>query len=327
MMMRHTLVAACLSAFAALAPGAASAQSEPAYPSRPVKLVVASAAGGGTDAVGRMLAQHFTQAMGQQFYVENRPGAGNMRGTDVAARSAPDGYTLLVSASTLAINHVMHKNMPYDVMRDLAPITMLVSLPSLLVVGPDQPFKTVPEFLAAARAKPGDLTYGSAGPGTQPHLAVEMLKNDAQIDLLHVPYAGVGPALIDIMGGRVTGMLVNFLSAKAQVDAGTLRALGISSLKRSHFLPDVPTISESGVPGYEAIQWFGLLAPAGTPEPIIRKLYEEAKKGLESPDMRKRLDAEGAEPVASTPDEFRAALQVEMAKWSAVAKAAKIAPN
>jgi tripartite-type tricarboxylate transporter receptor subunit TctC len=321
--MRKAL-AACF-ALAALSPDVARAQDAP-YPTRPVKMVVASAPGGGTDAVGRMLAQHFSQAMGQQFYVENRPGAGNMRGTDVAAKSAPDGYTLLVSASTLAINHVMHKNMPYDVVRDLAPITMLVSLPSLLVVGPDQPFKTVPEFLAAARAKPGDLTYGSAGLGTQPHLAVEMLKNEAGLDLLHVPYAGVGPALIDIMAGRVTGMLVNFLSAKSQVDGGTLRALGISSLKRSHFLPDVPTIAET-VPGYEAIQWFGLLAPAGTPEPIIRRLYEEAKKGLESPEMRKRLDAEGAEPVASSPEEFRVALQAEMAKWSAVAKAARIVPN
>jgi tripartite-type tricarboxylate transporter receptor subunit TctC len=323
--MRKAILAASIAAFSMIS--CALHAQEARYPNRPVKLVVASAPGGGTDAVGRMLAQHFSQTMGQQFYVENRPGAGNMRGTDVAAKSAPDGYTLLVSASTLAINHVMHKNMPYDVVRDLAPITMLVSLPSLLVVGPDQPFRTMPEFLAAARARPGDLTYGSAGLGTQPHLAIEMLKNEAKIDMLHVPYAGVGPALIDIMGGRVTGMLVNFLSAKSQVDGGALRAIGISSLKRSRFLPDVPTIAESGVPGYEAMQWFGLLAPAGTPEPIIRRLYEEAKKGLESPEMRKRLDAEGAEPVASSPEEFRVALQAEMAKWSAVAKAARIVPN
>jgi tripartite-type tricarboxylate transporter receptor subunit TctC len=304
----------------------AAAQSPGDYPARVVKMVVASAPGGGTDTVARVLAQHLSVAMGQQFIVENRPGAGNVIGTEAVARAKPDGYTLLVAASTLTTTQGMGRKLSYDVLQDFAPVSLLVELPNVLVVGPEQPFRTMDDFLKAARARPGDLTFGSAGIGTQPHLAMEMLKSDAGIDLLHVPYSGVAPALVDIMGGRVTGMLVNLLSAKAQVDGGTLRALAVSSAKRSSFLPDVPTVAESGVPGFEAIQWFGLLAPAGTPEPIVQRLYDETHRWLSSPDMRVRLAAEGAEPVGSSPQQFKATLASEVEKWAAVAKAAGLKP-
>ena len=297
------------------------------YPNRVVKIVVASAPGGGTDTVARVLANELSKTMGQQFIVENRPGAGNVRGSDVAAKSPNDGYTLLMSASTLAINHVMHKQLPYDVARDFAPITQMVIMPNVLVVGAKEPYKTFPDFLAAAKAKPGALTYGSAGPGTAPHMAMELLRLQAGIDLLHVPYTGVAPAINDVMGGRVTAMLVNFLSAKPQIDGGTLRALAMSSAKRSPFMPDLPTISESGVPGFEAIQWFGLLAPAGTPKAIVDRLQKETARILETPVMKERLAIEGAEPVGNKPEEFAALIKDEMAKWSDVAKAAGIKPE
>ena len=294
---------------------------------RVIKIVVASSAGGGTDTVARVLANELARPIGQQFVVENRPGAGNVRGSDVVAKSAPDGYTLLMSASTLAINHVMYKQLPYDVARDFAPITQMVSLPNVLVVGMGTPFRSFGDFLSAARAKPGALTYGSAGLGTAPHMAMELLRVSANIDVLHVPYTGVAPALNDIIGNRVDGMLVNFLSAKPQIDGGTLRALAMSSSARSRFMPDLPTINESGVPGYEAIQWFGLLAPAGTPQAIIDRLQAETAKILDTPAMKARLALEGAEPIGNTPAEFSALIKAEMAKWSQVAKAAGIKPD
>ena len=294
---------------------------------RVIKIVVASSAGGGTDTVARVLASELAKPIGQQFVVENRPGAGNVRGSDVVAKSAPDGYTLLMSASTLAINHVMYKQLPYDVARDFAPITQMVSLPNVLVVGMGTPFRTCGDFLTAARARPGALTYGSAGLGTAPHMARELLRVSANIDVLHVPYTGVAPALNDIIGNRVDGMLVNFLSAKPQIDGGTLRALAMSSSARSRFMPDLPTINESGVPGYEAIQWFGLLAPAGTPQTIIDRLQAETAKILDTPAMKARLALEGAEPIGNSPAEFSALIKAEMAKWSQVAKAAGIKPE
>ena len=294
---------------------------------RVIKIVVASSAGGGTDTVARVLASELAKPIGQQFVVENRPGAGNVRGSDVVAKSAPDGYTLLMSASTLAINHVMYKQLPYDVARDFAPITQMVSLPNVLVVGMGTPFRSFGDFLSAARAKPGALTYGSAGLGTAPHMAMELLRVSANIDVLHVPYTGVAPALNDIIGNRVDGMLVNFLSAKPQIDGGTLRALAMSSASRSRFMPDLPTINESGVPGYEAIQWFGLLAPAGTPQAIIDRLQAETAKILDTPAMKARLALEGAEPIGNSPAEFSALIKAEMAKWSQVAKAAGIKPE
>ncbi len=298
-----------------------------AWPERPVRIVVASAAGGGTDSVARVLADHLSKTMGQTFYVENKPGAGNVLGSDVVARAAPDGYTLLMSASTLAINHVMYKKLPYDARRDFAPITRLVSLPNALVVGAAQPYRTVGELIAAARARPGELSFGSAGVGTAPHMAMELFRVMAGVDMTHVPYTGVAPALIDVIGGRVTGMQVNYLSGKPQIDSGALRALAVSTLKRSSVAPELPTIAESGVPGFEAIQWFGLLAPAETPVDIVRRLRDETVAGLATPEMRGRFAAEGAEPVGDTSEEFAGVIRAEMDKWSDVALRANIKPE
>ena len=308
----------------AVAGGVDRARAQASYPNKVVRIVAASAPGGGTDSVARLLAAHLSERLGQQFIVENRAGVGNVRGSEYAAKSAPDGYTLLVSASTLSMNHVMYKRLPYDVARDFAPITQLVSLPNVLVVDPKTPYRTLADYIAAARKDPGGLTYGSAGMGTQPHLAMELLQTMAGIKLTHVPYTGVGPALIDIMGGRVTSMSVNYLSAKPQVDGGTLRALAISSAQRSVHAPDLPTIAEAGVPGFEAIQWFGLLAPAGVPREIIDKLNSETKKVLALPAVRERLALEGAEVVGGSAEEFAALIRAEMVKWGDVAKAAGI---
>jgi len=315
------ILAAALAGIATCAPALAE------WPERPVRMVVASAPGGGTDSVARVMADYLSRALGKQFYVENHPGAGNVLGSDLVARAPPDGYTILMTASSLAIAHVMYKKLPFDALRDFTPITRVVALPNLLVVGASQPYRTAGDFLAAAKARPGALTYGSAGVGTAPHMAMELLKAMAGIDLTHVPYTGVAPALIDIIGGRVTSMQVNYLSGKPQIESGALRALAVSSAMRTSIAPDLPTIAESGVPGFEAIQWFGMLAPAGTPLDIVQKLHDAAVGGLATAEMRQRFAAEGAEPVGDTPAEFEALISAEMDKWTKVAKAAGIQPE
>ncbi len=298
-----------------------------AWPDRPVRIIVASAPGGGTDTVARLLGAWLSQALGQTFIIENKPGAGNVLGSEAAARAAPDGYTLLMSASTLAINHVMYKKLPYDVVRDFAPITRVVTLPNALVVGASQPYRNTADLLDAARKDPGALTFGSAGIGTAPHMAMELLKSMAGVNLTHVPYTGVAPALIDVAGGRVTAMQVNYLSGKPQIDSGVLRALAVSSSRRSALAPDVPTIAESGVPGFEANQWFGLLAPSGAPAEILQRLHDETVKALASSELRQKFAAEGAEPVGDTPEAFAALIRAEMDKWAGVARAAHIEAN
>jgi tripartite-type tricarboxylate transporter receptor subunit TctC len=278
------------------------------------------------DTLGRLLASHLTQAMGQQFYVENRGGAGNIIGIDAVAKSPPDGYTLLVCAGTIAVNHIMYKKMPYDVQRDLAPITQLVSLPNVLVVHPSQPFKTLAEFIAAAKQKPGQINYASAGIGSNLHLSMELLKALAGINVVHVPYKGVGPAMSDLLGGHVASMVSNIASAKQHVIGGKLRALAVTSRGRAAALPDVPSMSEAGVKGYEVLNWFGMFAPAGTPQPIIARMHAESKKMLTAPEMQKRLVNEGAQSVNSTPDEFAAFVKAEMEQWTKVGQMAKIKP-
>ena len=269
-------------------------------PSR-CRILVSTAPGGMADTLGRLLAAHLTKAMGQQFYVENRGGAGNIIGIDVVAKSPPDGYTFLVCAGTITINHIMYKKLPYDVLRDLAPITQLVSLPNVLVVHPSQQIKTLAEFIAAAKAKPGQINFASAGVGSNLHLSMELLKAMTGIDVVHVPYKGVGPAMSDLLGGHVASMVSNVASAKPHVDSGKLRALGVTSRERAPALPDVPSMAEAGVKGYEVLNWFGMFAPAGTPAPIITRMHAEAKKLLATPETKKRLASEGAEPIASTP--------------------------
>jgi tripartite-type tricarboxylate transporter receptor subunit TctC len=303
----------------------APAQSD--YPSKPVKIIVPSAPGGGTDIAARVLAQHLSQSLGQQFFIDNRPGAGNMIGIEAAARSAPDGYTLLMTASTLSINQLTYKKVLYDAVRDFAPISLVVSLPSVLVVHPSVPARSLAELIALAKQKPDQLTYASAGTGTNPHLSMELLKTMVGIEIRHIPYRGVGPALNDVVAGQVSTLIAGVLTTKPQVDAGTVRGLAVTGLKRVESLPDVPTVAESGVPTYEALQWYGLLAPAGTPAPIIARLHAETAKAVRSVEMKERLAADGADPVGNTPAEFAAHIKDEMRKWAEVARAAKIEPQ
>ena len=296
------------------------------YPSKPVKILVSTAPGGMADTLGRLLASHLTQAMGQQFFVENRGGAGNIIGIDLVAKSPPDGYTLLVCAGTITINHIVYTKLPYDVVRDLVPITQLVSVPNVLVVHPSQPYRTLADFIAAAKAKPGQINFASAGVGSNLHLSMELLKAMTGINVVHVPYKGVGPAMSDLVGGHVASMVSNVASARPHVMSGKLRALAVTSRNRAPALPDVPSMDEAGVKGYEVLNWFGMFAPAGTPAPIVARMQAEAKAMLTAPDMQKRLASQGAQPIASTPSDFAAFVKSEIAQWSKIGRAAKIQP-
>jgi tripartite-type tricarboxylate transporter receptor subunit TctC len=307
------------------AAGPVCAQSN--YPSRPVRIVVPSPPAGGTDIIARVLAQYFSGEMGQQFFVENRPGAGNMIGIESVARAAPDGYTLLFVPSTLALNTVMYKKVSYDPVRDFAPITLAAAAPNVLVVNPKIPVRSVVELIVLAKERPGQLSYGTPGIGTSPHMSMELLKSLAGVDLQHVPYRGTAPAMTDVISGQIAAMFSNALTAKPQIDSGAVRALGVSSRKRSEALRDVPPIAEAGVSNYEATQWYGLLAPAGTPADIIARLNAQARAALETPEMREKLASDGAEPVGTTPEEFAAHIRHELEKWATVARAAKIEPQ
>jgi tripartite-type tricarboxylate transporter receptor subunit TctC len=301
----------------------ASAQAQSDYPSRPVRLIVPSEPGGGTDISARILAERLSQAMGQQFVVENRPGAGQMIGTEQVARSPNDGYTLLVAASAITILPATNPNVKFDILRDFVPVSQLISSPSMLVIPIKLPFNSLHEFIAGVKAKPGEFNFGSAGPGTQPHMAMELFRVMAGLDMQHIPYKGIAPALNGVIAGQVSSIIINPLSAKSQIEAGNVRGLGISSTARSAIMPDLPAIAEA-VPGYEAIQWYGLFAPAGTPAPIIVRLHREIAAALKSPEMQKRLAADGAEAIGNTPAEFAAQIKSELEKWAKVAQAAKL---
>jgi tripartite-type tricarboxylate transporter receptor subunit TctC len=301
-----------------------SAVAQNAYPSRPVRIVVPSPPGGGTDIVARVLAQNFSTAFGQQFVVENRPGAGNMIGIESVARSAPDGYTLLMVPSTLALNSVLYKKVNYNPVNDFAAITLAATAPNVLVVNPSVPAMTLAEFIKLAKSKPGELTYGTPGVGTSPHMSMELLKSMAGLDIRHIPYRGTAPAVTDIISGQIQTMFANALTAKPQVEAGKVRALAVSGLKRIEAMPTVPPVAEAGVPGYEATQWYGLLAPAGTPPEIIVRLHDEAAKALKTAEMKEKLAADGAEPVGGASADFAALIRSELDKWARVARAANI---
>jgi len=309
----------------ALFVGDGNAQSD--YPTRPVKVIVPSPPGGGTDILARVLAQHLSKALGQPFFVENKAGAGNMIGIEFVAHAAADGYTVLVVPSTLALNSVLYKKVPYDPVRDFAPVTLAATAPNVLVVNPALPAKSLAEFIALAKAKPGALSYGTPGIGTSPHLSMELLKSMAGIDLQHVPYRGTAAAVTDVIGGQIAVTFANALTAKPQVDAGRVRALAVSGPKRIEALPAVPPVAEAGVPGYEAMQWYGVVVPAGTPAPVIARLNTEAVKALQSDEMKEKLALDGAQPVGGTPAEFAALIRSELEKWTRVARAARIEPQ
>jgi tripartite-type tricarboxylate transporter receptor subunit TctC len=304
----------------------AQAQAQ-SWPQRPVRIVVPSPPAGGTDIVARVMAEHFSKAFKQQFFVENRPGAGNMIGIESVARAANDGYTFLMTASTLSLNSVLYKKISYDPIKDFAPITLAAKAPNVLIVNPSVPAKTLPEFIALAKQQPGKLTYGTPGIGTSPHMCMELFKSMAGVDLQHIPYRGTVPALTDVMSGQISGMFSTMLSAKPQIEAGKVRAFGVSTATRSGSMPDIPSIAEAGVPGYEAVQWYGFLAPAGTPAEIVNQIHAESLKALSSADMKEKLATDGAEPAPTTPEEFGAHIRNEIEKWRKVAKAAGIEPQ
>lgn len=306
---------------------AAPAHAQGNWPAKPVRILVPTAPGGTADALARLFAPHLSSVLGQQFYVENRGGAGNIIGIEQVVRSPADGYTLLLGAGTITINHLVHKSLPYDVLRDLTPVTQMVSVPNVLVVHSSQPMRTLADYLAAAKQRPGQLNYASAGVGSNLHLAMELLKYQTGIQVTHVPYKGVGPALQDTLAGHVMSMVSNVPSAKPHIEAGKLRALGVTSLKRTPALPDVPSIAEAGVKDYEVLNWFGLFAPAGTPQPIIDRLQAEAAALFATPGVKERLAGEGAEPVASKPADFAVFVREEIRKWNEVGKAANIQPT
>src|SRR5712671_1032393 len=307
--------------FALLSLGAAA---QTAYPAKPVRFIVPSAAGGGTDIIARSVAHKLSESLGQQFVVDNRPGAGQMIGIELAARSPSDVHTILMAASTLAINPIMYQKVPYDPVRDFAPITQAASLPNVLVVHPALPAKSVAELIALAKREPGKIAYASAGIGTSPQMSVELLKSLAGIDMLHVPYKGTTPGVVDLLAGQVSVMAPNVLTALPHIKAGKLRALAVTSSKRSDALPDVPTIAEAGVAGYESTQWYGVLAPAGTAREIVMRLHDEIVRALRTPEVMQRLAADGAEPVGNSPEEFTAFIKSEIDKWAKVASAAGI---
>jgi tripartite-type tricarboxylate transporter receptor subunit TctC len=291
----------------------------PAYPVKSVRLVVPSSPGGGTDILARVLAQKMSETFGQQFVVENRPGAGQVIGIEAVARSAPDGYTLLMAASAIVINEVLYAKPPYDTLRDFAPVTLGASLPNILVVHPALPVKSVRELIVLAKTRAGQLNYSSAGSGTSPHLSMELFRLMAGITLTHIPYKGSGPATVDLLAGQVQLSMPNVLTALPHIKGGKLRGLGVTSGKRATGLPDIPAIAET-LPGYEAIQWYGILAPAGTSRDIVGKLQAEIARILVLSEVKDRLAADGADAVGSRPDEFAAYIRAELAKWGKVVK-------
>lgn len=295
-----------------------------AYPNRPIRLIVPFAAGGGTDIAARAIAQKLTEALGQQVIVDNRPGAGTVIGTELAAKASPDGYTLVQCSTSLSINPSLRSKLPYDALRDFATITQVVSEPYLAVTQPAFPAQSVKELLVLAKAKPGQLNFGSPGTGTGGHFAGELFKLLSGADLIHIPYKGNGPALTDLLGGQINMLFATILPALPHVKSGRLRVLAVSSIRRSALLPDVPSIAGSGVPGYDAGSWNGVLAPAATPREIVARLNRETVRILHAPEMRERFAREGAEPIGNSPAEFTAFIKSEIAKWAKVVKAAGI---
>ena len=318
---KHLLILAALLAPVCFAQGACAQD----YPLRPIRIVVPFAPGGGTDFAARTLGQKMGEAFGQPVIVDNRPGAATIIAAEMVAKAPPDGYTLLLSSgSTFAINPGLNKKLPYDPVRDYAPIGLFATFSLLLVTNPEFPAKTVSEFIAAVRAKPGGVQFGSPGLGSSHQLAMEMFAQKNGLRMVHVPYKGAAPAMQDIMAGRIPTMFQDLATALQQIKAGRIRAIAIASPERSSSVPEVPTISESGMPGFEASAWIGVVAPAGTPGAIIDKLNGVIVKALEDPALLKKLSDFGAEPLKSTPAQFSAYMKSEITKWAEVIRAGNI---
>ena len=295
------------------------------YPTKPIRLVITYPPGGNTDLVGRALALKLGEFMGQQVVVDNRGGAGGVLGSMITAQSAPDGYTIMLGTSAgMVINPLLSRKLTYDPVRDFAPVSMVVIVPQLLVINPQLPVKNVRELIAFAKAKPGYLNAGSSGVGTPNHFGTELLKWLAGVDIVHVPYKGGAPALTDLLGGQIQMAFSSVPAVLPHIKAGRLVALGVGSAKRSPALPNIPTIAEAGVPGYEYTTWYGIFAPAKTPRTLIARLNAEIVKAMETPDIKDRFTALGGDPDPGTPEELRAYMANESAKWAKIIKAANI---
>ena len=294
------------------------------YPSKPIKIVVPYPPGGFNDTLGRTLADKLQKEWGQPAIVENRPGGNTVIGTDAVAKAPADGYTLLVVAFPFAVTPSLIKDMPYDIVKDFQPITLAATSPNLLVINPQLPIRSVKELIAEAKAKPGALSYASTGNGSSNHISMELFKSLAGVNIVHIPYKGSAPAVTDLLGGQVQVMFDNVPNVLQHVKAGKLRALAVSSSKRTPLAPDIPTVAEAGVPGYDLSVWFGLVAPAGTPRDIVQKLNAQCVKILAMPDVRERFTAQGVEPQGSTPEQFAEHIRSQTAKWSKVVQDAGV---
>ncbi|MEO7727914.1 MAG: tripartite tricarboxylate transporter substrate binding protein [Burkholderiales bacterium] len=314
----------CCALLASCAAAAAIAQD---YPARPLRLVVPYAAGGSTDVLARMVGQKLTAALGQSVVIDNRTGAGTIIATEIVARAAPDGYTLLMATPPLAIAPALFAKLPFDVQRDFAPVTNIAATSNVLVVHPAVPAQNVRELIALAKAHPGTYTFGSSGIGGASHLAVELFRSLAGITLVHVPHKGGSLAVTDLLGGRLTLMFANLTTVQGHIKTGRLRALAIGTAQRSLVVPDLPTVASAGVPGYEANNWNGVVAPAGTPRAVIERLQREISAIVAAPDMHEKLLQNAFEPIADTPAEFGRYLAAERLKWGKVVRDAQVKPE
>jgi tripartite-type tricarboxylate transporter receptor subunit TctC len=316
----HTLIASAL--LIVLAAAASAAERD--YPARPIRIIVPQSPGASTDLTARLIAQKLNEAFKQPVIVDNRPGSSGIAGTEIVARAAADGYTLMVVASSFSINPALGRKLPYDAIRDFTTVSQLSKFPNMLAAHPSTPVKTLQEVIALAKAKPGQLSYASAGLATGTHMTAELLKYMAGIDLLHVPYKGGGPSMAAAMGGQTQLVISTTVGLLTHVRAGKLKAIALTSAKRSAAAPDIPTFAESGVPGYEHEPWNGMFAPARLPKPVLAKINAEVARGLNTPEVRKVFERDGADVVGSTPEQFGAILKAEIEKWTKVAKAAGI---
>ena len=300
----------------------------PEFPNKPIRYIVATGPGGASDLIGRTLGPALSEMLGVQVVIDNRTGAGNTVGAEIAARAAPDGYTLFsCNIASLAVGPALYKKLGYDPERDFAPIGMIVSNPNVLTVHPSLPARSIAQFIALAKANPGKLDYGSSGIGGAGHLAMALFASMAGIEMTHVPYKGGAPAVVDLVAGRLSLMMANLTTAKPHIRAGRLRGLGVGTRARSPLFPDLPTIAESGLPGYEANNWNGVVAPAGTPKPLVAKLNHAIVAILKEPQTAERLTAAGLEPIGDSPDEFGRYLKSEAVKWQKLVKSMGLTAN
>jgi len=327
-MMKRLSFPPLLIAVALIAIGTTQLSQADEWPSKPVRWVVPFPPGGAMDAIARSLGEKVGKSLGQPFIIENKPGAGGNIGADFVAKSSGDGYTIMITSIGMATNKFLYQKLSYDPVKDFSPVSLLAIVPNVLVTNATQPnVKTVADVIANAKAQPGKLTYASAGNGTSIHLAGEVFTSIAKVDMLHIPYKGSGPAVTDLLGGQVNYMFDSITSAKPHIQSGKLRAIGLTTTKRSSALPNVPTLEEAGLPGYEVSPWFAVFIPASTPKPIIAKLNAALLDAMKQPEIKAKLDAIGAEPIGSTPEELGAHLNRELNRWEKLIAERKISSD